>query len=366
MRRLGWLLTLAALLPTSAAWAEDQVFRRDAAGKETDVRGVIEAESPAGIRIKTREGVQEVPARDVRAVVYKSDRLATLEVRRPWGRESQALTTAPDEVARRRTLLEEALQLYRDLEVRSREETALHRYFVYKIAQVQALLARDDPSRLDAAAAALAACKNDLAGGWEVVPAMRLLAEILAQQGKPEAAAKAYDELAGVLGVPDELRQESRVQAVRMLLRGRKYAEAEPRLKALQAELPKQGPQRAFLDVCLVQGRMARNDLDGAEPLLQGALKTSADPDVRAAAHNLLGEYCLRKARPEEAFWHFLRVDALYEQDREEHARALYHLARLFDKVKSDPARADACHKRLLGPEFAGTAYRQLEEEGKK
>ena len=41
------------------------------------------------------------------------------------------------------------------------------------------------------------------------------------------------------------------------------------------------------------------------------------------------------------AFWEYLRVDVLYNTDRYEHARALFHLSRLFREVKKDGDRAD-------------------------
>jgi hypothetical protein len=80
---------------------------------------------------------------------------------------------------------------------------------------------------------------------------------------------------------------------------------------------------------------------------------------VRAAAHNLLGDYYLAKGQPEPAFWEYLYVDTLYTQDRDEHAKALYHLSTLFDKVKRDPARAKQCSERLKDKQFAGTLYQR-------
>jgi hypothetical protein len=59
-------------------------------------------------------------------------------------------------------------------------------------------------------------------------------------------------------------------------------------------------------------------------------------------------------------------VDTLYTQDRDEHAKALYHLSTLFDKVKNDRARAKQCADRLKDKQFAGTLYqRRASAEGK-
>ena len=131
-----------------------------------------------------------------------------------------------------------------------------------------------------------------------------------------------------------------------------------------KASVAKDAPLQTFLDICLVQSQIGQNNLTQAELQLLGVLKVATDPTQRAVAHNLLGDYWLQKGKPEDAFWHYLRVDVLYHQDREEHAKALYQLSKLFDKPKSDLSRAEECRKRLLSSEFDGTiAQRRAKEE---
>src|SRR5262249_25082223 len=149
------------------------------------------------------------------------------------------------------------------------------RYLQYRIARVLALQAREDPGRSDAAVAALTGYKNNFPDGWEVVPALKLLAQLLEERDDAAGASKVYDELAALPGVPGELRHEAEAQAVRMLVRGGKYAEAETKLRALEGSAPRDGPRRALLDICLVQSRMAQGCFDGAEPRLRAALKAT-------------------------------------------------------------------------------------------
>jgi hypothetical protein len=227
-------------------------------------------------------------------------------------------------------------------------------------------MAREDPGQADAAAAALAAYKARYANGWEIVPALKMLGQLLEEKGDIQAASQAYGELAALPEVPKKIKQEADILAVRVLLRGNKFADAEKRLKDLQAELPPDDPQRTYVNVCLVQARVAQGNLDQAEAQLQAALKATTDPAVRAVAHNLLGDYYRLKGQLDSSFWNYLRVDVLYNQDREETAKALYHLSKLFDKAKKDLGRAEECLRRLKGPDFAGTAYqRQINEEKK-
>ena len=47
----------------------------------------------------------------------------------------------------------------------------------------------------------------------------------------------------------------------------------------------------------------------------------------------------------------------LYNQDREEHARALYNLWKLFESVRADAQRSKECLKRLKDKSLAGTEY---------
>jgi hypothetical protein len=346
--------------------AEDQVFIwDDAANKEAELHGTIDNESPAGLRIKTRMGIKEIPPMGIRGVIYQSKKATPPEFRSPRGKELQAQLpgTKP---AKRAELLDKALTEYKELDAQAREEAAVHRYLQFKIAELTALLAREDASKVDAAVAALTAYKSDFASGWEVVPSLRLLAQLLEEKADFAGASQAYADLSGLPGLPRNLKLESDMAGVRVLLRGGKFPEAEARLKDLEKDLPPDDPQRTFVDVCVVQAQMAQGKLDTAEGKLQAVLKATTDSAIRSIAHNLLGDYYRLKGQLDEAFWNYLRVDVLYNQDRDEHAKALLQLSKLFDKVKNDPVRAQECLTRLKGPDFSGTSYQRQANEAKK
>jgi nitroimidazol reductase NimA-like FMN-containing flavoprotein (pyridoxamine 5'-phosphate oxidase superfamily) len=60
-------------------------------------------------------------------------------------------------------------------------------------------------------------------------------------------------------------------------------------------------------------------------------------------------------------------VDQVYNTDKNEHARALYHLWKLFAQVKNDAARAEGCKERLLkDKDFAGLDYQKRAEREDK
>jgi hypothetical protein len=366
MKRL--LLCLPAvwlvLVLVGSAGAQDTViYRNRSTGKEDRVVGTIEAESPRGITVKERKGAQTVPAGDVRQVIYRLRNVSPLDFRAPFGKEARALQAGRAET--RRTLLEEALKGFQDLDAQVRDAPPAHRYVQFKIAEVRARLAQEDPGQRDAAIAALTAYKNDFPAGWEITSALKLLAKLQEDRGDGAAAGKTYEELASVPDVPPELKQESEVLVARMLVRGGQYAEAQGKLERVRAALSENDSRREYVEVYLAQSRLAQGHPEKVEGELRTAIRGSSDPNLKAVAYNVLGDYYLRQKRPEDAFWQYLRVDTLYNQDREEAAKALFHLRTLFDTVKNDPVRAKACADRLRGREFAGTAYQKRAEEGK-
>jgi hypothetical protein len=325
--------------------------------KPVQVRGLIESETPLGIKLRPREGpVLNIAAADIRYVRYKAVAVPDIDYRKPFSLEDRALGQTRDE--QRRKLLADALQAYRDLLPGAKETPAGYRYLQYRIARLLAQQAEDDRDKLDAAIAAFAEFARQHADSWEIVAAHKQLAHLQEEKGDLAAAGEAYSELARTPGLATRTQQESQILAARMLLRAGRTADAEKRLADLDTHLSDGAPSKPAVRVFLAQCRMARGDLDGIDKQVQAALAATADEAILAAAHNLLGDYYLKKGQPEDAFWHYLRVDVQYGSDREEDAKALYYLSQLFDKVKNDRVRARDCLTRLQDKgQFGGTEY---------
>ena len=114
--------------------------------------------------------------------------------------------------------------------------------------------------------------------------------------------------------------------------------------------------QRPYLLVLLSQSQTEQGKLDAVEKQLREALtgrptRPSRPPPQRRSA------ITISRKQDEDAFWEYLRVDVLYNQDREQQAKALFHLSTLFDTVKQEPLRANECKVRLRGKDFAGLDY---------
>ncbi len=172
-------------------------------------------------------------------------------------------------------------------------------------------------------------------------------------------ARKTYVALGQIANLPKEMKVDADLLVSQLSLRSGQLDEAEKILDGLRTSLSPSDPQRAVALVYLGQVRIQRNQLNDVESDLKTAITNSSEPQVRTLAHNALGDYFRKKGMDEEAFWEYLRVDAMYSQDRSEHAKALYYLSKLFVEVKKDKVKSQECLERLKtleGTEFARRA----------
>jgi hypothetical protein len=366
MRR-ALLPALAALALGGLAVADDvyvrEVDRATGKDKEVSYAGVIAAETPAGITLKEKGKDRLIPARDVLRITYTVKGLDAAEMRKPDFLFEDKARKEKD-AQKRLPLYEDALKEYKALEVKLKKTAPnVSRYLQYRMALVHVAIGRDDPAKMKAAIKALADYKTDFNDGWEIVPALELLAHLQEKDGDLEGARRALEQLTIVPDVPADVKSTSVILVAQMLLRKKTpeaAAAAEAKLIAGLAPLKPDDPQRLRLTAFLVQAQMAQNKLDAAKAELDKVARADVEPAVKALTHNLLGDYYRLKKQDEEAFWHYLRVHVMYPQDRAEHAKALYYLSDLFDSVKKDPQKGNACHDRLLEKDFEGTEYQDM------
>src|SRR5207247_7081494 len=118
--------------------------------------------------------------------------------------------------------------------------------------------------------------------------------------------------------------------------------------------------------------KMARADVlvgqkqfDKAIPLLQDVVKTNTDKQIKAIAHNTLGECFFKAGKFQEAKWEFLWVDAVFNQDRSQNAKALYYLWKTFEQL-NDTERSVQCLQALEDRQFNGTEFQREAKKGKE
>jgi hypothetical protein len=370
MKRVVLRLVLASLvlIVGGTLWAEDIVyFQEPGKKKDENLPGMIEKESPAGIKLKMKKGVKEIPATQITQVAYQcpaTSKVSAVDFRKPDGYLTQALAEKNSD--KRGKLLNSALAGFRDLDTQLRSEDKIHRYLQYRIALTMAAQAKDTPGSRDPAIAVLKENKAAFTDGWEVVPALQLLARLQEEKGDTEGASQTYSDLADVSGISAAMKLDSQLRGARLLLSAGKFTDAETKLKQLTAVMPANDPQRMYVEVYLAQSQIAQKNLEGVEKKLKDAILGGEDKKLRGLAHNALGDYYRAKDQKELAFWEYLKVDTLYNEDREEQAKALYYLSQLFDVPKNDRTRAEECRAKLKSQQFDGTFYQRLASEEKK
>jgi tetratricopeptide (TPR) repeat protein len=370
---MALVLAMSGLTIRPAA-AQDQVFFRlptapkDA--KDSQYDGKIKAETPGGITIVVGREDRVVPALAVVQVGYTTTKLLPTDFRSADGNRIRALALDPKTKGQeRKEFFGKALKSFTEMADQARDAPAAHRYIQYRIAEIQYRLALDEDQR----AQAIKTLEEYTAanpGGWEILVALKTLSHFYEDAGNIDKAGATLARLTDLPDVPKDIKREGDLAVSQLLMRSKRYDEAEKRLKSLldSGSMPLGDPQRPRTQVYLVQSQVAQKKTDGAEQQLKDAIKSTSDVLVRGVAYNVLGDYYRAKGQTEDAFWAYLRVDALYNTDATEHAKAIYYLSELFKEKKlgdrtGDPIRAKNYRDRLLDKRFADTEYQKKVEK---
>src|SRR5437763_16249721 len=124
---------------------------------------------------------------------------------------------------------------------------------------------------------------------------------------------------------------------------------AEARVGRLPARLPAGPPGKARLEVIQTgcQALLDPGKLPEVAAKLQAITEDKGrEPYLKALAYNVLGDCYQAAGQKREALWSYLWVDVVYNQDKQEHVKALDRLVRLFTELKDD-ARAKYYEDRL-------------------
>jgi tetratricopeptide (TPR) repeat protein len=130
-----------------------------------------------------------------------------------------------------------------------------------------------------------------------------------------------------------------------------KKGQAEAALKTLEpllAAAAKGSPGAVELGLARAETLSAAGRASEAEAAAREVI-AACEPEnaeVQAVAHNTLGD-CLRSSgKLKDALLAYLKTDILYDEDREQHARALARIAQLWRQL-GQPERADEAAARL-------------------
>lgn len=355
-----WFLALTAVLVVGGTLllADDEVYVR---GKEKAVKGKITKESPAGVIVGTKD---TVAAEDIAEVVYDLTPNVTANVTYRAAVKAEKDAAEPANEAKRKQLLADAGKKYEEAFKLTTDKHG-KRQIEYKLAMLKVRAAQDEGDEPEKAIAALKNFTKKHPGGWQIGAATETLGRLQVEAKDYEGAEETYKALAALDDVPEEMKKDAELAAVQVKIRAGKHAEAKALLQAMQKTLPKGSKFAARARVAEAECLVEEKKLDEAVKLVREVIKDSTDREVKAVGHNTLGYCYYKQGQPKEARWEFLWVDVEYNQDRNQHAKALYYLWRIFGEL-GEAERAQGCREALLSPQFAGLDYqRQARKDAK-
>jgi predicted negative regulator of RcsB-dependent stress response len=324
--------------------------------KKDTVTGNIKTESPGQIAIKPSAAAERtIPAIDVSDVEYNVPPLVKPDYRIAINAERRADEATKDDV--RKKELAAALAKYQEL-VPKAADAKVKRHMEFKIARLMARQAEDDPAVIEPATEKLTQFQKAHRDSWQISFSSDLLAGLQMEKKDWAAAQKTYEDLIATPNISDEIRQDANLKIAQVLVRAKKYDAATSKLEELAKSVPADSPQAIRLQISLAECQAASGKTEEAAKKLEAILAKVEDPDLKAVAYNTLGDCQYQAKRLKEALYSYLWVDVIYHQNRQEHARALFHLVHVFKELKDDK-RAQQYKEKLEGKEFAGLEYQK-------
>jgi hypothetical protein len=136
------------------------------------------------------------------------------------------------------------------------------------------------------------------------------------------------------------------------------FGAARERLEALakNADASAAVELRAALAVC----RAMTGQREAALKELDEQLKTADTPRARATIHLGRADCQRLTGQGREALWDYLWVDTVYNQDREQQAKAVFYLGELFEKLGDAPKAKEARERLANDVRLKDTRYGRL------
>ncbi len=351
---LAVLILCAAALSASA----DSVFVK---GLPKPMTGDVKNEDVKGITLQKGKATELVPAADILDVHYEDVKPAALrlaggEYKVAKDKDKEA-DTATDPV-KQKAALTAAIKNYEGTLVKMEPHKYAARAIHYRIAMLLLKQAQIDKAPATAAVAKLQKYKDAYPNSWEINHVMPLIAQTQIDAGDYKGAEETFAEMAGMDTLPADVKLNAELMTIQVAIRGGNVVRAQNKLEALEKRAAGNPKLASRVKMVKAEVLVGQNKLKEAVPLLQQVVKENNDKEVKAMAHNTLGECLYKGGQYSEAMWEFLWVDAVFNQDRQQHAKALYYLWLTFEQL-NNAERAQECREMLLSPQFTGTQWQQ-------
>jgi tetratricopeptide (TPR) repeat protein len=370
--RVFCLATCVAAVLISAARCETFFIK----GREKPVSGNVVSEDAKSVVINIpgakKKTDEVVAAADINDIHYDTPAFSKLAFKGGAYRDARdaekEADDGPSAVARQKAL-DVAIAKYQETLKKVQPATGKDvfgaRHVEFKIAILTLRKASAEGTPTDNIVKALEAYKKNHANSWQINTVMPVLAQ-LHMDGKDYAqAAVVYQEMADMEVLPADVRRDAELKVVEVAVRAGNITEANKKLDALEKKAAANPAFTSRVKMARAEVLVGQNKSAEAMPMLQQVVKDNADRQIKAIAHNLLGEIYFKAEKYDDAKWEFLFVDAVFNQDKHQHAKSLYFLALTFEKLGDGP-RAQECRESLLnGAQFVGTEHRRLLEKSK-
>jgi tetratricopeptide (TPR) repeat protein len=310
-------------------------------------RGTIQTESPSEIEIQVGGSNQSVPIDQIASVKY----------------DGQPASLGLAESRESNGSLTEAVELYN----KSATEASDKPFVVEKAqigrARVLAELGMTDPKMLGDAIRTLSNFISSHPKSRHALSAHELLAELQLYKADFTGASKTASDLAKL---PSAGSRGTILQA-RIDVKQKKYNEA---LAAADTVVSSSGKNSASKrDALLVKAEALAGlgKYPEAEAAAREVMKGAGaeDAQVQAAAYNTMGDCLIAAGKKNEALYAYLHTDLVFFKNKDEHAKALARLVKLFRELKRDD-RAQECLERLKQDYPQSAWLASLENDGEK
>lgn len=324
------LLAIAGALP-SPALADDVTLIPGTTVKAAiggRVRGAVQSETPTEVVVTLGSNTTTVPTDQIVSIRY----------------DAQSANYQLGESRESTGQYAEAAELFKKAAADTNGKPFPHQAALFREARALADLATVEPARVKEARTKLEQFLRSYAGGRHVAPAREALARLLIESGDFPAAETTIASLSKTPRGGDR----AAVLRTRVLARQGKHAEAIAELDQIIASSAKGSERQRGAMLAKAESLAATKKFKDAEALVRQVILANPPEDAasQAPAYNTLGD-CLRAAnKPKEALFAYLHTDQLYNKNKEQHPRALYEIASLFQYLKQS-ARAEEFSHRL-------------------
>ena len=358
----GCTIALFASAPFSARAQDrtDKVEYRDPKTQKTTSRtGALSEENVAKVTLLSgaNKTKVEIPSSEILEVTYDGEPAEVVAGRN----------------AEKNRDHEKALAAYQEaLKKVPASNKALHAHVEFKILKLKAQAAEAG------AGAARGPIIDDLRkfrtthpDARQTLECLDLLSRLLAAEGQPvqevidafKALRSKYADSKEIAARCDLFETQALIQDGENLLKSNEE-EAKPKFAAAQTKLQAMlaGADKATaleIRVVLAECKAILGQLPEAVKELDDLLKEASNDHTRATVHLGRGD-CYRLTKQfRDAQWDYLWVDVIYNQDREQQAKALYCLSEVFGAL-GDNNKAKECKDRLMSdPRLKDSQYQR-------